>query len=223
MNSLNDRQSGFGTVGILAVVFAVLVIGGIGYTVFEKTSDTKSAIVSTNTPTPAPVAPTPQVTTHPAKGYEAMGHYNNDKYGISFYYPKEWTIEEVPVNDPSGPVPVEFAVNINVATPDKYKAAATIEISTKDYQSVKSFYEGSDAANSSARVTRTEAGDKGKQSTHYVTNIGIGSGATRTERFLYAVGDKTYALESVAEELNVQRDSTYWDKFNSIHSSLQVR
>lgn len=57
MNSFNNRQSGFGVLGVLVAVVAVAIIGGVGFMVFKKSSDTRSSSTPTSTvPAPAPRA-----------------------------------------------------------------------------------------------------------------------------------------------------------------------
>ncbi len=217
------NQLGFGAVGILAAVVLVVAIAGVGYLVFKKSSDTRSATTPSVGPSPDP-SPTPPAPGNEPNPYEGMTKYTNDKYGFSFYYPNEWKVEEVSVEEPSGSLPTEFAANINFNTTEKYKGAATFEIVDKGYDAVVSQYAQQYGDNSSAKVGKSEALVGGKAVTHFTINLPKTQPVpSKLEHVLFDAGNKTYSLRSINEELNVQRDPTYWDKFEKMQTSVELR
>lgn len=224
MSDSKESQNGIASSAIVMTILLMVVLSGVGLVVYnknQKTSDNE-LLSTTAFKTTSPKAPVTAEKEQPLP--EGMKRYKNDKYGISFNYPSKWIIEEVSIEKPgNGPVPVEFGINLNYNTEDKYKAAATLEIINRNYQSVADYYNSAYIDSAITRTTKTKGMDYGKTSTHYASVFNIKPTPSRSERFVMAVGDKTYSFQSINEELNVQRDASYWQSFTKVRSSLQLR
>jgi hypothetical protein len=222
MSKTSNRRAGFGVVGVVVVILVIAVIAGAGFVVLGRNGK-KSTDTSARVPTP-PVSVkenVPASPAEPAKAYPETLHYTNDKYGISFYYPQEWRVNEVTTTAPSGPAPIEFTVGLKGAKEEKY--VAVFEVYSKNYKDIADYFVSADAGNNVAHQQRAEGSTNGKQSTSLITGTTFPNSQDRVEQYYYNAGTKTYGLRSINEELNVQRDSAYWDKFKVVHDSLELR
>jgi len=214
---MRKNQDGFSVVEIVLVIVVVGLIGGVGWYVVKARNNSDKTVESTA----QSKSESPTKTTTPTKDpYEGMRKYSNDKYGITFYHPKDWNTEEVPIDTPSGPTPTEFAVNIQGNTNEKYSETASLEIHTKNLQEITKEYDAYYGQSTTAKINKVTGTLKGKESVHLTITQPDGD---KTEHYLFAVGNKTYSLRSVNESLNVQRSQDYWSNFQKLYDSLQLK
>jgi len=153
-----------------------------------------------------------------ADNYAGWLSYDNHTYGFAVKYPTDWLVREVSATPPPGPDPVEFAANLQWQTSEKYSETATLEVHTNDLAAVTAYYDNYYAQSSLNQVTKHQQTLKGHQAVSYqVTNGGIPA-----KRYLFKVGNKTYSLASVNEELNQQRSAQYWADFDQVFGSLVI-
>lgn len=150
-----------------------------------------------------------------------MRHVNS-KYAVSFDYPTEWTIKEVFVNAKEGVAPVELAILLNFNATEDNNTAAVIEVYNKDYNAITGYFNSVYIDNAVTRTTKSEGIALGKKTTRYSSVSNTKPLPSKSENFLFAVGNKTYGFRSINEELNTQRDPGYWEKFTKAHDSLQL-
>ncbi len=220
------HQLGFGTVGVLAISVAVLAVGGIGFTLYKKSSETKTAVVTGTNPTNNETVAEPPA--QPKQLVQSSDkQYTNEKYGISFSYPKEWRIarEAEPSPQPDSPTPVEFGVTLSRISDEKYAATAVIEVHSKDFNSMRDFFAANYTdGNATAKLSKKEQPDKGKRSVYLATTYPLADGSSyTTQHYLFAVDSKTYSIRSINEELNLQVDPGYTTKFDRVYRSLKIQ
>lgn len=212
------NHKGFSVVEILAVVAVVGLLGAVGWLVYDRQKNKDS-----NSQTTAQTSQQEQkkeTTKEEANPYEGMTQYSNAKYGITFYHPKDWKTEEVPIDNPSGLTPTEFAINVKGNTTEKYAETASIEVHTKNLQETAKTYEDFYGQSTTAKVSKATGTLKGKNSVHLTITQPDGD---KTEHYLFAVGNKTYSLRSINESLNVQRSQDYWSNFQKLYDSLELQ
>jgi prepilin-type N-terminal cleavage/methylation domain-containing protein len=217
---MKTNQKGFSVVEVLLVVAVVGLLGGVGWLVYDRQqskNDTTQSTASQTSQTDKQQTTNGQETTN---AYEGMTAYSNSTYGITFYHPKDWKTEEVPIDTPAGLTPTEFAVNIKGNTTEKYAETATFEIHTNNLQETAKTYESLYAQSTTATVKKATGTLKGKESVRLTISQPDGD---KTEHYLFAVGAKTYALRSINESLNVQRSQDYWSNFQKLYDSLQLK
>lgn len=209
-------QKGFSVVEVLIVIVVVGLLGAVGWLAYDRQKD-KAEPGATKTETQKENTQTTPPTKDP---YEGMAKYSNDKYGISFYHPKDWKTEEVPIETPSGLTPAEFAINVKGNTTEKYAETASIEIHTKNLKETTKTYEDLYGQSTTAKVSKVTGTLKGKDSVHLTVTQPDGG---KTEHYLFAVGNKTYSVRSINESLNVRRSQDYWSNFQRLYDSLQLK
>jgi len=214
---MKTNEKGFSVVEILVVVVIVGLVGTVGWLVYDRQSKNKTEPVATQAETQKEDSET---TTAAKDPYEGMTKYSNDKYGVTFYHTKDWKTEEVPIDTPSGLTPTEFAINVKGNTTEKYAETASLEIHTKNLQETAKTYEDLYGQSTTAKVNKVTGKLKGKESVHLTVTQPDGD---KTEHYLFAVGNKTYSLRSINESLNVQRSQDYWNNFQKLYDSLQLK
>lgn len=154
----------------------------------------------------------------------ATKQYNNDRYGISFDYPETWEISEsTPEPQPTSPAPVEFGVSTSRISSDKYKTTAVVEVYGKNLDVMSDFFTKPLQQNSSAKLVKTENTEKGKRSVQLMTTFNVSGGSSYVvKQYLFAVGEKTYSIQTINEELNMQADPNYISKFDQLYKSLKI-
>jgi type II secretory pathway pseudopilin PulG len=215
---MHEDKNGFTIVEVILLIVFIGLIGSTGWYVWQQRTGKAQSGQVPNGSQNSSANTTKTKTTDP---YKDMTKYSNDKYGIRFYHPKDWSTEEVPIDNPSGATPIQFAVNIKGNTNDKYAETASLEIHTQGLQEVAKFYDGYYGQSTTAKVSKQDVSLKGKQSIHYTFTPPPGT--EKTEHYLFAVGTKTYSLRSINEDLNVQRSPDYWVNFQKIYDSLQIK
>lgn len=211
------NQKGFSVVEILIVIVVVGVLGAVGWLVYDRQSKDKAEPVATTTE----IKKEDNESSTSAKDpYEGMTKYTSEKYGITFYYPKNWSTEEIPIESPSGLTPSEFAINLKGATTEKYSETASFEIHTKSLQEMAKAYNDYYGQSNTIEVNKVTDTLKGKEAVHLTITQPEGA---KTEHYLFAVGNKTYSFRSINESLNMQRSQDYWTSFDKLYDSLQIK
>jgi hypothetical protein len=211
MSNSNLRQAGFGAVGIVAVVVVLFVVAGTGFVVLKKSGDTKTAVTPAASPsaTPSNTAGTGE----PVQPVDDSKLYANEKYGLSFAYPKEWRVEE---RDPNITYiePVELSLAIVDTLSEKDSIVATVAVSSSPLSEVGPVGDGEKASPYKKQVVI-----KSKQAVQY--SIPQTESVNR-EMYYIAAGGKTYWVHTFDEENNAKRDKDYTAKFNKIVESLKL-
>ncbi len=225
MPNLKSHQAGFSAVAIAVVVLVAVVIGGIGFTVFKKSSDTKSAAVPAETsPNTSPTQN--EQTATPVKEpledpYAGMTQYTNDKYGFSFYYPNEWRVEERDVKFTMDPEKTELSLWIVDKNAKSDPSTAVITIINRNLVEVTANLDGEITSHGAKLADyKTDITFKGKQAVKYT--IKQPENVNR-QRYYISVENKTYSLETIDERINIDRDASYMAKFNKVFDSLKVQ
>lgn len=200
---------------ILAIVVVVAAVAFGGWYVWQKNRDDKPTNnVSQNEQKDA--GKDPQAI-DPYAGWQS---YSNAKYDISFKYPPDWRVEEVPgpESSPSASLTqLEFAINVKRNEEAKYNTVVVIEVDKQAMDKVEAVYDKIYAQSSSATVSKSSDKLKGESSVQYVVN----NVHEDSKRYLFSKGGKTYSFASINEELNVQLDPDYWAKFDRVFESFQ--
>ncbi len=116
MHRVNRNQTGFGVIGIVVVVGALVVVGGAGAYVYHRNHKSKTTTSSTKTSTQASnstqtstaqKAATSSITQAKANAMATWADFSNTNLGLKFRYPSDWeqatitTMNPTP-DDPSG-------------------------------------------------------------------------------------------------------------------------
>ncbi len=224
MSSTHNHQRGFGIIAILTLIIVVTIISIAGFGVYKNQHKTNAMTTTTPSAT-SPTTPVQSPTEQPSQPVEMLlSHYKSSKYtGIAFDYPKEWIVNELLNDKSTGPVPVEFSITTSINSDEKYKTTALLEVIDKDYSSVASYYYSTYTQSNSLKVDKSETALQTKKVTHFVnTSSSDPTNPTRFEQYLIDVNGKTYSLSSINEELNVQRDNAYWQKFDKLFETLKI-
>jgi Tfp pilus assembly protein PilE len=217
---LKANQKGFSVVELLIIIVVVGLLGAVGWLVYDRQTDKDSNSQSTAKTSQQEQKKETLKEEAKANPYEGMTQYSNAKYGISFYHPKDWTTVEVPIENPSGLTPTEFAINVKGNTTEKYSETAAVEIHIKNFQETTKTYEDMYGQSTTAKVSKVAGILKGKESIHFTISQPDGD---KTEHYLFAVGGKTYSLRSINESLNIQRSQDYWANFQKVYDSLELK
>lgn len=223
MSTSSIRQTGFGVLPVVAVVLVVAVTAGVGFLIFNKNNDTKTA-ATTPTDSSAPKQELQQQSGSPEPSvdpYAGMKQYTNTKYNLSFYYPADWRVEERDPMLTMDPERTELSVwLINVDA----KADASTAVVTVVNRSLDEMTRSLDADLARFRDQsgnkKTDTTVKGKTAVKY--SIMQPENVSR-ERYYIGAANKTYSIETIDERINLERDAKYFEKFNTVAQSLQVR
>ena len=211
-----EQSYGFTTVSTVVAVIFVVLIAGTGVYVW-KHNDKSAASKNTDSSSKS-VKKTPSGV-EPVDPYVGWQQYSNQTYGITFKYPAEWAVEEVPGTSPSDTDPTEFAANLKFNVSEKYSESAVFVVHSSSLSAMEKLYDGDYAQSSQNVVDKKSLTLKGKQALSYsVTNSGI-----QSKRYLFNAGTKTYEFSSINEELNQQRSGNYWTDFDKVFSSLTIK
>jgi len=112
MVKLNNNEKGFGIIEGLLIVAVVVLLGYVGYMIYENHNKTTSSATTANTATTTPAKTT--TTTPAVDPYAGWQTYNSN--GISFKYPANWIIGTDP-NEGGGTTVSSVANPIQVARP----------------------------------------------------------------------------------------------------------
>jgi hypothetical protein len=217
------HQSGFGRVGIVVVVVVLAAIGGIGLIVARnKHVNLKTTFSSTATPTSTPSSSIPTANaSQPATTCDGMTQYKNAKYGISFCYPSNWRVEE---RDPAKSTPDaqnnELSLWLLDTTSKARAETATITVSKRDLTAETASMDGSiDSEGGNSANYKQNLTLKNKAVVKYTIPQ---SSTVNREIYLFQVGAKTYSIQTVYEETNLQRNPKYVTQFHALIDSAQL-
>jgi hypothetical protein len=212
--ALFKNQNGFSPLIVILVVLLLAGLGGAGYYVWDKNkTDNKKDNTSQNTDKndgkdePHNEEPDP---------YAGWKSYANETYGVSFRYPAEWRVDEGSAGGSSSATNQQYSINLKRDENVKYNTAIRIEILDQSLKATEEFYYP-DAP--SQDVTKVVGNLKGKNSITY-------EHITKTEKtklYLFDLNESTYTFSSINEWLNLDSDSGYWDKFEKVFSSLEIK
>lgn len=213
----NIDQRGFSALIAVLVLVAMGVIGFGGWYVWKKNSKESNRPVEQAVQTQAEPKAEEQ---KPVDLYEGWKTHTNSTYGITFRYPGDWRVEEVAGSAGSSKalLTVEHAINLKRSQEVKYNNTTSIEIFSGTLDRVGKVQDDFYAQSASNNVIKVPERLKDRQGISYkITN-----GTTVTKQYLIAVGSKVYLFRSINEDLNIQTDSAYWDKFDRIFGSLNI-
>ncbi len=213
-------QSGFGAIEVLLVFLVVAALAVTGVVVYQhhKPSSVNN-VQTTNSPTATqPITNSPA---QPTKTNYGVKQYTNDKYGFSFYYPITWRVEQ---GDPASSVDEQYTelvlwlVDTNATAPKN--KTVYIEVSSRDLASKTAIFDGSiDGEGGKSTDYRQSLTLKGRQTVKYTIPQ---SATVNRVIYFFAVGAKTYAVQTYNEEANLARTPDYITKFNSLVDSLTL-
>lgn len=209
MNKSNTNRRGFSTVRI--VVVCLVVVAAVTSGIFiSKQNKIK---LSTNNASPSSTrVPITGANLSQTEIDEAWKTYTSTKYGFSFSYPQEWKIEE---RDPSKAFDSESTELslwlVNPSAPDHAETVA-ITVLAKDISRTTPI--GGDSPE-----YKQELNLKGKNTTKYTFPQ---SASVNRIMYHFAVNSKTYTIETVNEERNIERNPDYIAKFDKIVDSVQL-
>jgi hypothetical protein len=118
---------------------------------------------------------------------------------------------------------VEFGVSLSRSTTDKYKQTAALVVYSENFDEMSNFFTAQIPQGDNAKLAKKETTDKNMRSVQLITTYKVTAGTSYvTKQYLYAVGDKTYSLETINEELNAQIDPNYAADFDKLYESLRL-
>lgn len=215
---MKRNQHGYGAIEALLILLVIAILGFVGWFVYNKQKESTKTTQSTpssstiTTPNPTPATNTPST---------EWKSYTNKEYGFSYRYPPIWTTSpDTPANyDKAPPTASEFTTGLRVRAGDKQIDTVAVEIhkgTLSENVAVRDEAYAYPPANN--KVVKNSSTLKGKQAVSYeVTNNTITS-----KRYLFAVGDKTYAFTSQHEKFNTENSSDYWTNFQKVFDSFTI-
>jgi hypothetical protein len=198
-------EAGFSVPSIILVLVLLAGLGAGGY-FLTKNSKPTEVVTSQTAKKPDP--------------YAGWLSYSNKTYGVTVKYPSSWTVQEVPIADadPLGPDPQEFSANFKFKTNEKYSETAAFSVHKNSLTEVRDYYDRYYSQGTN-QITEKKVTVDGKQGYSFTV---VDSTKAITKVYLFAVGDKTYSLETTNEELNSQRSSSYTADFNKVYESFSI-
>jgi Tfp pilus assembly protein PilV len=216
-----DYQAGFSTTVILLAVLVVAVLAVTGVVVYQrhKSSSAKNSAATSTSQTPTQSkSPT---TTQPAQANAGLKQYTNDKYGFSFYYPDTWQVEQ---GDPASAVDAQntelilWLTDTNATAPKN--KTVYIEVNSRNLASETAIIDGSiDSEGGKSADYKQSLTLKGKETVKYTIPQ---SPTVNRVMYFFAVGTKTYSVQTYDEEANLARTPDYMTKFNNLVDSLTL-
>jgi cytoskeletal protein RodZ len=216
-NKLHLNEHGFSPIiGIIAIVIVIGLAFG-GWYVMQKQDDNKKNDTNqTNsqddTQKDAEKDDTEPIA-DPTEGWKA---YQNSSYGISFKYPTEWNIEEVPGEPDSSGIRTEHSINLKLNENIKYSQTIAIEVRGTNIDGIETEYDRLYSGAPSNPASKTATAVDGKSALLYT----LAKSPTKT--YLIDMNSKTYIFRSLNDELNESKDSNYWVKFDNVLKSLEL-
>lgn len=221
-------QSGFGYLMVFLAILAVAVLAVSGFEIYQHhKSNIKSKAAAATSSTQPTGQPQPSTGTQPAtttNQYPGMTQYTNAQYGISFYYPATWRVEQAyPTSsvDAQNTESILWLADTNVATTATTKNKTVyIEVNSRNLASETAVIDGSingeggTSANYKQNITL-----KGKETVKYTIPQ---SATVNRVMYFFAVGSKTYSVQTFDEETNLARTPDYMTKFNTLVDSLTL-
>src|SRR5260370_3566264 len=216
-----EHQSGFGTTVILLAVLVVAVLAVTGLVVYQhhRPSSTNKA-QTTNSPNTStqPITNSPA---QPAQTNAGTTLYTNDQYGFSFYYPNTWRVEQ---GDPASSVDTQntdlvlWLVDMKATAPKN--KTMYIEVSCRDLASKTAIIDGSiDSEGGKSADYKQQLTLKAKSTVKYTIPQ---SATVNRVMYFFAVGTKTYSVQTYDEVTNLARTPDYMTKFNNLVDSLTL-
>jgi hypothetical protein len=205
------REKGLAHLGlIIAVIVVVAAVAFGGWYVWDKNKDDKNSDGKDNSSQNNQNNDGEE----PSDPYEGWQAYSNDTYGISFKYPPNWIIDEKPFNSPNSATKQEYSIVLELAEASKYNEAINIEVHNETLEEDVEWY---DQYFSGYKPIKTTNDLKGRRSVQYAPADNTDSGI---RLYLFSVGAKTYEFSSLGSSL---LEPEYWDKFNKVFDSLQIK
>jgi hypothetical protein len=188
-------------------IFACIILGG--WEVWRENKNVSSGKLDGSAQVNKPASPK----VDPYKGWQS---YSNAQYGISFKYPTDWKVSEVGSLSPdTSATRQEYAVNLKRNEDVKYSETVAFEVHGQSLDTSAKWFDDYFGQSSSTKVTKTTTALKGKASVQYVVKAGEN---TSTKTYLFSVGTKSYEFSSVNEG-----DASYWEKFDRVFQSFQIK
>lgn len=219
--SSTSRRAGFGHVALIIVIVVVTLVAAIGVVVYKRSNAKNNAVTppSSNPPAQQPMASPPQ---QPVNPYEGMTKYTNEKYGFSFYHPADWRVEEGDQSLATDAQKKELLLWLVDTNTEVAQYTAGVTVNNRDFATHIGIVDGMrthGGAPDTLQFTKTAQTIQEKNSFKYV--IPQGGNVDRVWHII-EVGSKTYTIETIDEEDNVERTPDYMVKFNKLVESLTL-
>jgi hypothetical protein len=212
MSKYPSRQAGFSTGLIIAAVLVLAVIGGTGFVVFKKSTSKQATTTPPTTDTKATVDEPDAEPEQPAT-YEGMTQYTNEKFGLSFYFPNEWRVEERDPTLTADPEKTELSLWLVDKNAKERSEAGIVSVIARDLANAAPGVHGNiDDYRESLTL-------KGKTAAKYTFPQ---SKSVNRVMYHFAVGDKTYTIGTIYETQNIERAPDYMAKFDKVVESLRL-
>lgn len=221
---MRSIQKGFSVPHVLLAVLTVGILGGIGYIVYakSKSAGTDNAVAREAEPSAKQTAsPTAKESVQPKDDpYSGMTKYTNTKHGISFHHPAAWQTKE---QDPQLSMDTEktqLSLWLTDTTLEEGSSAAAFIVIDRPRDVVTQGLEGF-ARSHGGDITdsKSEKTINGKNAVIYA--IPQTEDAVRM-MYYFAVGSKTYSMQTIEEEKNVAHNPSYMADIEKMVSSLEL-
>lgn len=202
-------SAGFSPVIVIIglLIFACIMLGAWEVWREDRNSPGYTQVTSPQTNKPSSQAADP---------YAGWQRYSNAQYGISFKYPADWKVSEVGTLDAgTSATRQEYAVNLTRNEDVKYSETVVFEVHDQSLDATAKWFDDYFGQSSSIKVTKTTAMLKGKTGVQYEVRT---EGSVTTKTYLFSVGAKNYEFSSVNEG-----DASYWEKFDRVLQSFQIK
>lgn len=209
MNKANTNRRGIGTVGIVFVCLVVIAAIASGILVSKQN---KTKLFTNNISPSSTQQPISEANISQSEVDEAWKTYTSTKHGFSFSYPEEWKIEE---RDPSKAFDSESTeLSLWLIDPSAPDHSETVIVTVLAKDTSRTTPIGGDSPE-----YKQDLSLKGKDTIKYTFPQ---SASVNRIMYHFAVNSKTYSIETVNEERNIERNQDYMAKFDKIVESLQL-